>query len=172
MTINSADQDVQKRLKGFFIITIIIFLIAAFCVASPREILAGMKEIILSRDALVTDYFELAGYGAALFNSAIMMIIVLLLILVLEIPFTGLTIAAFFINAGFALFGKNPVNVLPIILGTYLYAKVHDVSMKRYVYTALFGSCLAPIVTEVVYLLPFGLVINIILAIEIGRAHV
>ena len=158
----------QKQLKGFFIITIAFFLVVAFCIARPSEIMEGMRLIIISRDALITDYFELAGYGAAFFNSAMVMSLILLIIHILDIPCSGLTIAAFFINAGFALFGKNPINIIPIILGTYLYAKLHNVSIKRYVYTALFGTCLAPIVTEIVYLLPFGSFINLILALLIG----
>lgn len=167
--INNHTKDIgQKQLKGFFIITILFFFIIAFCIAKPSEIMAGMKLIIVSRDALITDYFELAGYGAAFFNSAIMITLVMFLLNILKIPFTGLTLAVFFINAGFALFGKNPVSVFPILFGTYLYAKMQGVSVKRYIYTALFGTCLAPFVTEIVYLLPFGTFINIVIAILVG----
>ena len=127
-----------------------------------------MKVIILSRDALITDYFALAGYGVAFFNCGIILSIVLILIIKLRASFTGLTLAAIFINAGFALFGKNPINILPILLGTYIYARVHDAKMNRYIYTALFGTCLSPLVTEVVYLLPFQQPINLILALLIG----
>ena len=47
-----------------------MLLIAAFAYGSPIEIAQGMKTIVFSRDALITDYFELAGYGAAFFNAA------------------------------------------------------------------------------------------------------
>lgn len=167
--VNRNTNDIgQKQLKGFSIVSTIFFFVVAFCLAKPDEILEGMWRIVVSRDALITDYFELAHYGAAFFNSAVMMSLVLLLISLLKIPFTGLTLAAFFINAGFALFGKNPVSVLPILLGTYLYAKAQGVSVKRYVYTALFGTCLAPLVTEMVYILPFGTSINIVLGVLVG----
>lgn len=169
--INRDTSDIgQKQLKIFCKISIIGFLLIAFCLNTPSEIWDGMRSIILSRDALITDYFELAHYGAAFFNGALMMALVLLLISVLKIPFTGLTLAAFFINAGFALFGKNPLNVFPILLGTYLYAKVQGVSVKRYIYTALFGTCLAPLVTEMVYILPYGMPMNIVIGILVGIA--
>ncbi len=148
--------------------TALFFMSLAFCLATPLEILRGMKHIILSRDLLITDYFALTSYGAAFFNSALMMLFVLLIIIQLKLPITGLALAAFFINGGFALFGKNPLNVLPILLGTYLYSKIQGVSIKRYLYTALFGSCLAPLVTEMVYLLPFSIGINIGFAILMG----
>ncbi len=158
----------DKELFVFSIMTMILLLAAALVMASPEELLKGMATIVLTRDALITDYFELAGYGAAFLNAGLVLGLGILLIRMQKIPFTGLTMAVLFINAGFALFGKNPVNVLPMILGTWLYARLHHSGMNRYIYTALFGSCLAPMVTEMVYLLPFSFGINLICAIGIG----
>lgn len=158
----------HAQIKFFCIATISLLFIISFIFATPIELLNGMKVIVFSRDALITDYFALAGYGAAFFNCAIISSLVLLLVIKLKAPFTGLTIAAIFINAGFALFGKNPVNILPIILGTYIYARVHGARMNRYIYTALFGTCLSPLVTELVFLLPLQQPINLILALLIG----
>lgn len=158
----------QRQLKGFCIATIILFFMTAFCLSSPVELLKGMKTIIVSRDALITDYFKLASHGTAFFNSALMMTLVMSMIHLLKIPFSGLTLAALFINGGFALFGKNPVSVLPILLGTCLYAWQQGVSVKRYIYTGLFGTCLAPLVTEMYYILPFSPTMNLIGALFIG----
>ena len=146
----------ERELFVFCISTVLLLMTAAFILAPPQEIAKGMITIILTRDALVTDYFELAGYGAAFFNAGLVMGLGIFLIRRLKIPFTGFTMAVLFINAGFALFGKNPINVLPMLLGTWLYAKFHNAGMNRYIYTALFGSCLAPMVTELVYLLPLA----------------
>ena len=112
-----------ERIKGkelliFSIGTMFLLLAGAFAMASFKELLEGMWTIIHSRDALITDYFELAGVGAAFLNAALVMGMGILLIWWQKIPFTGLTMAVLFINAGFALFGKNPVNVLPMIFGT------------------------------------------------------
>lgn len=162
-------QEIQrKQLLGYTILTTILLFVSAFLLASPTEILCGMKDIILTRDALITDYFELTSYGAALFNSGVFMLFGLLIVVRLNIPFTGFTFAALFINAGFALFGKNPVNTLPILIGTYLYARANNVKVSRYIYTAMFGTCLAPIITEVAYILPFALPINLFLAVAVG----
>lgn len=168
MNDNLKNQLNQKQLYVFLVMTILLFVGIAFSLASPIEILTGIKEIVISRDALITDYFQLANYGAAFFNSVLMMILILVIIYKLQIPITGLTLAVFFINAGFALFGKNIINGIPILIGTYLYAKMQGVSIKRYIYTGLFGTCLAPLVTEMVYLLPFSMAINLMLAIITG----
>lgn len=158
----------DKACKRFIAFSILYFMITAFWVDTPREIFQGMKQIVISRDALITDYFVIAGFGAAFLNAALVMLIEYVLLLVEKVPFTGLTLAAIYINAGFALFGKNPVNILPIILGTCIYAASHHTRLNRYIYTAMFGTCLAPFVTEMMYLLPFGNIINSILSIGIG----
>ena len=141
---------------------------AAIVSGTPRKLAKGMWLIIVSRDALSTDYFELAGYGAAFLNAAMVYGIGIILVIKQKIPFTGLTMAALFINAGYALWGKNPINIIPILFGTVLYARAHKSGINRYIYTALFGTCLAPFVTELVYLLPFGGGINLLLAIATG----
>lgn len=168
MIINWLEKIKGKELKLFSISTTILLFAVSFLLASPGEIAVGMKEIILSRDALITDYFQLANYGAAFFNAALVLGIEVWLVIALKVPFTGLTMAAFFINVGYALWGKNPVNIIPILLGTVLYARLHGAGLSRYIYTALFGTSLAPFVTEMVFLLPFPYVCNLLAAVGLG----
>ena len=162
------EQINGKELKIFSIFTMILLFVTAFLLDMPADIGKGMITIVLSRDTLITDYFELSCYGAAFFNAGLIMASAIFMMHRLKMHFTGLTMAVLFINVGFALFGKNPINVLPIIIGTWLYAKFHKAHMSRYIYTALFGSCLSPLVTEMGYLLPFSPVWNFVLAIVIG----
>ncbi len=158
----------KNGLKYFTYITLALLYFAAICFSHPQELASGLRSIILSRDALITDYFELVGYGPAFFNAALVMTISLVMIEYAELPYTGLTIAAVFINTGFGFWGKNVVNILPIHFGTILYAKAHHTPMSRYTYTALFATCLAPFVTELTYILPFGLWGNLAIAILAG----
>ena len=158
----------KDGLKYFTYITLALLYFAAISFSHPQELASGVRSIILSRDALITDYFELVGYGPAFFNAALVMTISLVMIEYAELPFTGLTIAAVFINTGFGFWGKNVVNILPIHFGTILYAKAHNTPMSRYTYTALFATCLAPFVTELTYILPFGLWGNLAIAIIAG----
>lgn len=164
--LNEKVKGKEQKLFSFF--SIILLLTAALVSGSPAEIARGLKIIVFSRDALITDYFELAGYGAAFFNAAMILSICVGFVIVLKIPFTGLTMAALFINAGYGLWGKNPVNILPVLFGTWLYARMHKSHMSRYIYTALFGTCLSPFVTEMVYLLPFHWAVNLIFAVLLG----
>ncbi|MBQ9140182.1 MAG: DUF1576 domain-containing protein [Lachnospiraceae bacterium] len=157
-----------KEIQCFVVITIALFWLAAFLVDTPAEILEGMIRIVTSRDALITDYFELGGYGAAFFNAGTILLMGYLLLVGEKAHFSGLTLAALYMNAGFAFLGKNPLNVWPIMLGTILYSRFQHTRLSRYIYTALFGTCLAPFVTEMIYILPFYNWVNTILAIATG----
>lgn len=168
MTKKRRTLEKENVLRRFCIASMLILFASAFFFASPRELLVGMEAIVRSRDALITDYFELAGYGAGFFNAGLMLLISILLIEAVKIPYTGLTIAALFISTGFGFWGKNPINSIPIILGTFFYARLQRVSFARYVYTALFATCLAPFVTELAYILPFQPEVRVVLAAAAG----
>ncbi|MDR0948381.1 MAG: DUF1576 domain-containing protein [Lachnospiraceae bacterium] len=157
-----------KELKIFCIYSIALCALAAFLFADPLTILTGLRKIVVSRDALITDYFELASYGSGFANAALVMSISLILIISQKLPFTGLSITAIFINVGYAFWGKNPVNILPIFLGVFLYAKLHKASFSRYLFTALYGACLAPLVTEFAYFFPLPGIGELLLAALIG----
>lgn len=166
-------QTLREKISGkemmlFTVGTNILLYLVAFLSASPKELIQGIIEIIVSRDALITDYFALAGTGAAFLNAALVMTHCIVLLRVEKIPFTGPSMAVIYINAGYALWGKNILNILPILLGTLIYAKVQHVHFGRYIYMALFGTALAPFVTEVLYMLPFSTKVNFVLAIMVG----
>ena len=171
-------KTIRERLEGrelkAFCIFSVLLLLAAGGVGLVQEghgtgeLFRGLWTIVVSRDALITDYFELAGFGAAFVNAGLVMAMGIALVRRENVPFSGLTLAAVSINAGYALWGKNPVNTLPILLGSFLYAKAHGSPMGRYIYTALFGTSLAPLVTELVFLLPFDRKINLLAAAVVG----
>ena len=81
----------KNGIKYFIYTTLALLYLAAICFAHPQELASGLRSIILSRDALITDYFELVGYGPAFLNAALVMTISLVMIEYAELPFTGLT---------------------------------------------------------------------------------
>ena len=168
MTKRLSQLKPRQHIFNLFVFTIVLLYLAAFIYASPMEIINGMKAIIEARDVLITDYMVVGGVGGALFNAALVMSMSLFIVMKLKLNFTGTTIAALFITGGFALFGKNPLNILPIIFGAYLYSKVQGVAFSRYVYIALFSTGLSPLVTEMGRFLPFNNFFNSIGGILIG----
>ena len=45
--------------------------ICGLCMDSPQNILRGLFTIIMTEDALITDYIKIAGPGATFVNSAL-----------------------------------------------------------------------------------------------------
>ncbi|MCM1188623.1 MAG: DUF1576 domain-containing protein [bacterium] len=158
-------ENVMKYLVNFSVAALVA---AAFLCDTPRGILEGMKRILWSHNMLITDFFTVGGMGASFFNAALILTICEIIVLAQKIPFTGPTMAALYINAGYGLWGKNPLNILPILCGVWIYAAVHRVKLGRHIYTALFGTCLAPFVTELSYLLPFPVWGRVITAVLVG----
>lgn len=162
-----------RELKLVCVFSMILLLLAGIVGIGKEgrslgDAVRGLWVIIISRDTLITDYFELVGYGASFFNGLLVIILEYWMLCREKMKFTGLTMAAFFINIGYAFWGKNPVNILPILLGSYLYARLHNVRLGRYIYTALFANCLSPLVTELVFMLPFQWGVNLLIAVGTG----
>ena len=61
---------------------------------------------------------------------------------------TGAAVACLFLVLGFALFGKNLLNVWPIVVGVWLYARFRREPFATHINTAFFGVALAPIVSR------------------------
>lgn len=123
--------------------------IFAFLMGSPLEILEGMKNIVLHKAGLIADNFAVGGVAATFFNAGAVMAVALLLFKLLKVRITGPGLACILLCSGFAMFGKDMVNIWPIIAGVFLYAKRQDDGFSKYIYNALYGTALAPIITEI-----------------------
>lgn len=113
----------------------------------PRNILPGMKTILISQDVLITDYIALAGPGAAFINSGLVTFFSLIIKWVSNEPHNGSDIVDMGLMSGFALFGKNILNIWPIILGTWLFAKLKREPFGKFTSVALLATSLSPLVS-------------------------
>ena len=112
----------------------------------------GFINIIFSPTILITDFIKVGGMGATLINVALVGFLNIYIINYYELKINGVLIAAFFTVIGFSFFGKNIYNILPIYLGGYLYTKYQKISFKEIVVVVMFGTALAPFVSEVSFL--------------------
>lgn len=126
-------------------LTLIAF---GFLCDSPAEILNGFVRILSSPAGLITDSISVGGMGAAFVNAGLVMLLSIGLLCLVKLPFLGISVACLFLMAGFSLFGKDVVNILPIILGGFLYARFQREPFSKYTYVTLFGTSLSPLVTE------------------------
>lgn len=138
----------QKMYPSILLFTVAM-MVAGLVLGGPSTVLPGLKKIILTEAGLITDYIALAGPAAAFINAALVTQISVLLLYLSKEPTNGFTLVEVGLMAGFALFGKNIVNIWPIIGGTFLYAKVRREPFGKYTSVALLATALAPVVSYV-----------------------
>lgn len=164
---------VTERLKYFLVFTFAVSLFGiAFLFNTPSQIWKGSIKILISPANLITDYFALANVGAALVNASLMTLKSLFIIRATRVKISGPLLAALFTVTGFSLFGKNLFNSIPIILGVFLYAKITRTPFKNYLLSALFGTALAPLVSEIAFNIglsvPLGVALGFLAGILVG----
>ena len=125
------------------------FMLISLTQQPPGEILKGVENIIREPDILISDYFVVGGVGAAFFNAGCLAIISLGILCFTKSDFDGSCIVAACLMFGFSLFGKNLLNIWSILMGYVLYAKVHRVPIKKYLYIGFYGTTLSPIITQI-----------------------
>ena len=164
-------QTQHRRYEQIFPATIAFsvgLMLLGLFMGDPKEIPQGLYNIITMQDLLITDYVHIAGPGAALINAGLVTIISICIIRFAGDPYNGFTIVEMGLMAGFSLFGKNIVNIWPIILGTWLYARYQKEPFAKYASVGLLATSLAPMVSYMALgsihaSLPLGLVTGIVI---------
>ena len=113
----------RQRTLAIVAVFPLAFVGAAFALDAPAALLDGLLAILRSRDTLTTDYMGLGGIGAALLNAGLLTLLAIAIYWRSGAAVGGAAVAALFLVLGFALFGKNLLNVWSIVLGVYLYAR-------------------------------------------------
>lgn len=147
-------QKLHKKIQQPYAIMLAvyaIFLISAFFLDTPTEIIEGLERIIMSRSVLLTDYIQVGGLGATLLNSAIVGCFSIFLLIRNGVKPNGPIIMAMWLTAGFAFFGKNAFNMLPITFGVYLYSKVQREPFSNFALVALLSATLSPVVSGITF---------------------
>jgi hypothetical protein len=155
-------------LKWLPLVYLVIVALIGLIWPDPTPVSQGLIDIIRSPDILINDYIATGGLRAAMLNASLVGALGYTLLLLTKTPITGPALAAVFTMTGFAFFGKNLVNVIPIIFGVYIYSRVKRESFQPYVLVALFGTSLAPIVSQFAYGFGYGLPIGIVVGTAAG----
>jgi hypothetical protein len=150
----------------------LIFIVQGFFYATPKEILYGLWEIVWSPDVLVSDYIAIGGLGATFVNVGLTGLIVIGILILFKHTPHGFTLAVLGLIAGFSFFGKNPLNILPIIFGGYLFSKYSRCEFNTCILPAICATCLAPAVTKLAHIEMLttwqGILIGVAIGVFIG----
>lgn len=150
-----------------FVIYLFLIAIALF-IDTPKNIIYGLKNIILSPDLLLSDYVEIGGISASLINASLTSIFSMLLLIIIGVKPNGSTIMSLWLMTGFAFFGKNIINIWPIIIGVFLYSKYQKEPFISYSLLALLSTTLAPTVIQFAFIKNIPFILGLILGYIIG----
>jgi hypothetical protein len=146
------------------------FVVFGFLVQPPADVLRGLSAILTTRDALLTDYFGVGGIGAGCVSTGLLTLAAALVYWRAGAKMTGASVAALFLVLGFGLFGKNLLNVWPIVAGVALYARFRREPFRAHLNTAFFGGALAPIFSEILFSTDLTPMVSVPLALATGLA--
>lgn len=159
-----------SRRTKFMILALvpIYFIVAGLCLQPLGEILKGMITIIQEPDFLITDYIAIGGIGAAFINAGLLALFSIAIVYYLGMEMSGHTITSCFLMFGFSLFGKNILNIWSIMMGIFLYSYYHKTSITRYIYVGFYGTCLSPVITQIMHIVNLTFEVRLLLSILIG----
>ena len=144
------DQHARyDRMYPFLWAYVALLAAGGFLLDTPENIWRGLIRIVLTEDALITDYVLVSGPGAALVNSALVTAITICVLYLAGDVLNGMTLVEIGLMSGFSLFGKNFVNIWPILMGSWLYAKVRREPIGSYAGIGLMATALAPVVSYI-----------------------
>ena len=157
----------DSLLNYLWIFTVCLALLG-FVLDSPENILKGLIAIVMTENALITDYFLVAGPGAALVNSALVTSISLVLLRLSGDTLNGMTLVEVGLMSGFSLFGKNYLNIWPILLGSWLYPVSRKEPYGSYVGIGLMATALSPVISYIALdngwgSVPLGIIVGIVI---------
>ena len=126
---------------------VLLTVAAAAVLSDGVDAIAGVWRLQVHPARLLNDFVAIEGAGSALLNAVLVAAIGLVIVRATGIRLSGPTIAAVFTMFGFGLFGKTPLNAIPILLGVGIAARLAGKRYRDYILVALFGTALGPMVT-------------------------
>lgn len=142
-----------------------VFVLFGLLVDGPTAVASGLMRILAARDTLTTDYFGVGGMGAACVNAGLLTLAACALYWRSSAKMTGSAVACLFLVLGFALFGKNLLNVWCIVIGVAIYCRLKGEPFAMHINTAFFGGALAPIFSEILFSSALQISVSLPLAI-------
>ena len=169
--------DNSKLIWRMLLYFSVAFIIGALCAGDWSNLIPGFITICTRPSQFTMDYFVLGGLGSAFLNTGLVGLACCGLLYFTKAKCTGLTVAAFWLNVGFATFGMNFFNIWPFFFGTWVYSRIKKVPFGSVANLAMFSTALAPFASELTFRYPnletsgfsvVGLILTILFGILVG----
>ncbi len=141
-------------LKLFFGFISACFLIAAVCMPDRAQLFTGLKSILLGTCKISTNYFALGGYAATCLNMGLVGLICTLLCFLPGAKPNNVTTLGVLLTVGFGSWGINPLNMVPTILGVFLYCLVKKEKPGAMCNAMMYSTGIAPLISDLLFRYP------------------
>ncbi len=159
---NKSWSDKQK-MDGLFIFLILSLLLTGLALGN-----INLMAIFPHPSQLLTDYFEIAGIGSGFINSGLTLALVFIFFQFNLHQYSGSIIGNLFLVTGFAMFGKNLFNILPLLIGFQLYIWLNPSEKQKATTIALAATTLGPLISVLLFLIGIHWLFVFIIGILIG----
>ena len=146
----------KRRLLYYYLWIILLFsyfIVCGMFLQPPGDIVRGLYRIVTDPSVLVSDYLEIGGIAATFINAGLLGIICTAIVMKLDMKPNGSIYLALFCVFGFGFFGKNLLNIWPILTGAYMYSRRKRQPFRNYIVIALLSTSLAPAVNQIFVLI-------------------
>ncbi|MBQ3423639.1 MAG: DUF1576 domain-containing protein, partial [Clostridia bacterium] len=132
------------------------FLVGAFAAPDPGSALRGLARICTAPAQLTRDYFlpDYGGVSGTLLNAALVGAVCCALMFLPRASVDAGTVLGFFLTLGFCFYGINVLNILPLMLGVWVYALAKRRAPGELLNQFMFSTAIAPLITQVLFYYP------------------
>ncbi len=129
-------------------------ILTGMLVGNISETIDGFIRILTSPAQLTMDYFKLGTVAGTYLNSGLVGLGCVVVLWLSRFELNGTSLMAFFLCIGFSFFGINFLNIWPCILGVWLFTRFAKKPFASQANVALFATCMAPFVSEMLFRYP------------------
>ncbi len=167
----------SKFLKLFFAFVSLCFVIAAFIMPDRSSAFSGLGKILTGTCKISTNYFALGGFSATFLNMGLVGLICTALFCLPGAKANNVSTLGVLLTIGFGSWGINPLNIVPTILGVWLYALVKKEKLGAMSNAMLYSTGIAPLISDLLFRYPgvdyigfngLGLVLALFVGLIIG----
>lgn len=149
----AVEQEREKRkrfgaLLGFVLLSITLGILQA---GSPQVAMEGVFTLVLHHGISPTDAFAIGGIGGALVNSGLVALIGIIAYGITGTDIGSGEVSAMLMMYGYAFYGKTIFNVVPLLLGVYLYAYAIKEPLTQNSALACYSTALGPVVSTIAF---------------------
>ncbi len=162
----------NKHIEISILFTITLFFVSSLFFIDYNTFVKDIKNTVTNSNLLLTGSTSLGGFGISLLLTSFVGMFTYVIAKISNVKFQGLIFAAMILQMGFAFIGKNVLNVIPIYLGTMLYAKHKKDQFRDFFPTAIFATGIVPFISYFIYSgimpLPYNWIVAIFIGLLIG----